>query len=46
MISARISVLSLALLVPLAGCGAGSAASGAASKTAAQILADTQLALE
>src|ERR1700757_1308433 len=45
MVTARISVLSLALLVPLAGCGAGGAASGEASKTPAQILADTQLAL-
>ena len=44
MVTARISVLSLALLVTLAGCGAGTA-SGEASKTPAQILADTQLAL-
>jgi hypothetical protein len=45
MVTARISVLSLALLVPLAGCGAGGTASGEASKTPAQILADTQPAL-
>ena len=45
MVTARISVLSLALLVPLAGCGAGGTANGEGSKTPAQILADTQLAL-
>src|ERR1700757_79007 len=45
MVTARISVLSLALLVPLAGCGAGGTANGEASKTPAQIISDTQLAL-
>jgi hypothetical protein len=47
MIPIRIPVLSLALLVPLAGCGSGggSTASDEASKTPAQILADAQRAL-
>jgi hypothetical protein len=47
MIPIRIAVLSLAILVPLAGCGSGggSTASDEASKTPAQILADTQRAL-